>query len=76
MLHAARSRLGLSAIVLGVSRGLIAVGTAINIDAVSQIGLAVYRVLGPLWAARSGVVLIRERQSSGLGRGPAVGTAL
>jgi hypothetical protein len=51
VLRAARPRLGLSAIVLGASRVLIAVGTAINIDAISQIGLTVYRVLGPLWAA-------------------------
>ena len=61
---------------LGASRVLIAVGTTINIEAISQVGLAVYLVLGPLWAARFGVVLIGERQSSGLGRGPAVGTAL
>jgi hypothetical protein len=47
VLRAARPRLGLSAIVLG-RPACFAVGTAINFDAISQIGLAVYRVLGPL----------------------------
>jgi hypothetical protein len=55
---------------------LITIGSAINFDAISQIGFAVYRVLGPLWAGRFAVVLIRERQSSGLVHGPAMGTAL
>jgi hypothetical protein len=59
VLRADRRRLGLVTIILGGACVVDSCGTVLNIDAISSIGLSVYLVLAPVWAAWAGVVLLR-----------------
>jgi hypothetical protein len=55
-------RLGLATVVLGVACLVDSLGTALNVDAISSIGLSVYLALAPLWAAWLGIGMLRRSQ--------------
>jgi hypothetical protein len=57
-----RRHVGLASLVLGAACLVDAVGTAINLDALSSTGLTVYLVLAPVWACSIGVGLLRSRR--------------
>ena len=57
-----RRRLGTATIVLGAACLVDSFGTALNVDAVSSIGLTVYLVLAPVWAFWIGVDLLKETE--------------
>ena len=59
VMRAGRRRLGTATIVLGAACLVDSFGTAINVDAVSSIGLIVYLVLAPVWAFWIGVGLLK-----------------
>lgn len=67
MLRSGHRRLGFSTIVLGVACLVDSLGTALNVDAISSIGLTVYLVLAPLWAAWLGLGLLRSSQQGEVG---------
>jgi hypothetical protein len=68
VLRAEHRRLGLTTMVLGAACLVDSLGTALNVDAISSIGLTVYLVLAPVWAAWLGVGLLRGSQSVEVGK--------
>jgi hypothetical protein len=75
VLRAKRRRLGLVTIVLGVACLVDSLGTALNTDAISSIGLTVYLVLAPVWACWIGIGLLRATSLSIATDGPLVATS-
>jgi hypothetical protein len=59
-LRSGQRRLGLVTLTLGAACLLDSLGTALNIDAISTVGLVIYLVLAPLWACWLGVALLRN----------------
>jgi hypothetical protein len=59
VLRTERRRLGTATIVLGAACLVDSLGTAINVDAVSSVGLTIYLFLAPIWAFWIGVGLLR-----------------
>jgi hypothetical protein len=63
VLRTERHRLGTASIVLGTACLVDSLGTAINLDVISSIGLTVYLVLAPVWAFWIGVDLLKATAS-------------
>jgi hypothetical protein len=63
VLRTERHRLGMASIVLGAACLVDSLGTAINVDVISSIGLTVYLVLAPVWAFWIGVDLLKATGS-------------
>ncbi len=63
VLRVERRRLGLLTVVLGVACLADSCGTALNVDAISSVGLTVSLVLAPIWAVWIGLGLLRQPES-------------